>query len=225
MLRDVLLRRNGISFVISPEARGAWHELEARLRPHIARRVASNADVDDVLQEVFVRMHRSLGTLRDAERFGGWVYRIAERAIADNARSRARHPISASGSSDTCAEVDESAGHEAGHEAGQDLAPALTECIALFVARLPSAYRDAITLTELEGLTQKQAADMLGVSISGVKSRVQRGRAKIRAMFEECCEISLDRRGRVTQCVARPLDAVPEDCRAAATSWTARHRG
>jgi RNA polymerase sigma-70 factor (ECF subfamily) len=216
VLLDDLLCRRGISPVIAPEARGAWHELEARLRPHIARRVASDADVDDVLQEVFARMHRGLGKLHDAERFGGWVYRIAERAIADHRRSRARHTLPASGATDALTELVQVVGDT-------DLAPALTECVALFVARLPAPYRDAITLTELDGLTQKQAAAMLGLSISGIKSRVQRGREKIRAMFEECCEISLDCRGRVMQCVARPLDAVPKDCRGAAAAWSTRY--
>jgi RNA polymerase sigma-70 factor (ECF subfamily) len=91
------------------------------------------------------------------------------------------------------------------------------------VARLASPYREAITLTELRGLTQKDAAEMLGVSLSGMKSRVQRGREKIREMFDECCAISVDCRGRVVECESRALDDIPEDCRNAATSWAARH--
>jgi len=55
-----------------------------------------------------------------------------------------------------------------------------------------------------------------------MKSRVQRGRERIRQMFEECCEISLDCRGQVVACESRPLADVPDDCRGAAVSWTAR---
>ena len=76
--------------MIGPEARGAWKELERHLRPYLARRVASPADIDDLLQEIFIRMHQSLATLRDEERFGGWVYRVAHSAIVDKARQRAR---------------------------------------------------------------------------------------------------------------------------------------
>src|SRR6188472_2874436 len=79
--------------MIASEARGAWNELEARLRPYVARRVASAADVDDIVQEIFVRMQRGLTGLRDEERFGGWVYRIAEHVIVDHARARAREPF------------------------------------------------------------------------------------------------------------------------------------
>lgn len=98
----------------------------------------------------------------------------------------------------------------------------LAECVALFAARLRSPYREAITLTELEGMTQKDAAEMLGLSISGMKSRVQRGREQIRRMFEECCEISVDARGHVVDCTPRALEQIPEDCRAAAECWAAR---
>jgi len=199
--------------VIAAEARGAWRDIETRLRPYVARRVPS-AEVDDVVQEILVRVHKGLASVRDGERFGGWVYRIAEHTIADAARERARAPLAVAGDlgGEPQAIADEAA----------DLQLGLGECVALFVARLPSPYREAITLTELQGLTQKDAADMLGTSLSGMKSRVQRGRERIRAMFEQCCEISLDCRGRVVDCEARDVDLIPEDCRAAATLWAAR---
>ena len=69
--------------------------------------------------------------------------------------------------------------------------------MAVFVAALPSPYREAITLTELQGMTQKDAAEMLGISLSGMKSRVQRGRQQISEMLQACCEIALDARGHV----------------------------
>ncbi len=204
--------------MIGSEARGAWDELERRLRPYVVRRVASPADVDDILQEIFVRMQRGLAGLRDDERFGGWVYRIAENVIVDHARARTRTPLVAAEKVLDRAALDES-------DDADDLQAALGECVALFVARLPSPYREAITLTELEGLTQKDAADLLGVTLSGMKSRVQRGREKIRDMFDECCRISVDCRGRVVECEPRSLNEIPEDCRAAAASWAARRQG
>jgi RNA polymerase sigma-70 factor (ECF subfamily) len=190
-----------------PEALGAWRELRARLQPYVARRVASASDVDDVLQEVLVRMHRSLGQLREQERFGSWVFRIAEHVIIDNSRMRARHPVLPASSAESAPDRnDESSDADA-------LLPELTQCIALFVARLPSPYREAVTLTELEGLSQKDAAELLGLSSSGLKSRVHRGRQKMRAMFEACCEISLDCRGRVLECKPRGPDCVVTSCK------------
>ena len=202
--------------MITPDARGAWQDLERRLRPYVARRVASPADLEDILQEIFVRIHRGLSALRDDESFGGWVYRIARSCMGDAARARARSPlVLVDEAPETSAPAD---------EANDGLERELGACVALFVARLPAPYREAITLTELQGLTQKDAAVVLGVTLPAMKSRTLRGRAKIREMFEECCRISVDCRGRVTACEPRALEHIPADCREAATAWATRPR-
>jgi RNA polymerase sigma-70 factor (ECF subfamily) len=204
--------------MIEPEARGAWKELERHLRPYLLRRVASPADIDDLMQDIFIRLHQGLASLRDEERFGPWVYRVANSVIVDKARRRTRSPVV--DPLDNVAQVSP----EVPDGAGDQLQAELGECVALFVSRLPSPYREAVTLTELEGLTQKEAADMLGVSLSGLKSRVQRGRDRIRRMFEECCKLSIDCRGRVIECEPRSPDEVPADCQDAAFSWATRPR-
>lgn len=190
--------------MIEASARDSWEVLGARLRPFVAARVAP-PDVDDVLQDVFLRMHRGLGGLRDDQRFGPWVYRVTRSAIIDHRRSRARAPIAG--------EVDEQdlPGDEPEDDgqAERDVAGAL----AFFAAQLPSPYREAITLVEIEGVSQVEAARMLGVSVSGMKSRVQRGRAKLRALLDACCEIALDARGRVVSCEPRPVGPRTPSCR------------
>lgn len=138
--------------MIPAEARGAWKEIETRLRPYVAQRVAAASDVDDILQETFLRMQRGIAGLRDGESFGGWIYRIAQHVIIDRARVRAREPVLGA------AEPTEPPAPE-GADDTEDLHAALGECVALFVARLPTTYREAITLTELQGLTQKDARD------------------------------------------------------------------
>lgn len=202
--------------MIASEARGAWQDIERRLRPYVARRVASPGDLEDVLQEIFVRVHRGLSALRDGESFGGWVYRIAQSCIADAGRARARSPLVL---------VDETPDMAApAADERDDLESELGACVALFISRLPAPYREAIVLTELQGLTQKDASELLGVTLPAMKSRTLRGREKIREMFEECCRISLDCRGRVTACEPRALEDIPPDCREAATAWATRQR-
>jgi len=192
--------------MIDPTARGAWQELEGKLRPFVARRVQSPTDTEDVLQNIFLRMQRGLSTLRADERFGPWVYQVARNAVADHWRTTTRCPLV---SSDTTSEpVFEATPPDEGNEVERELAG----YIALFVAMLPSPYREALTLTELEGLTQKDAAAMLGVSLSGMKSRVQRGRRHLRKALEDCCHIALDVRGRVMACEPRSDGKLPEWC-------------
>jgi RNA polymerase sigma-70 factor (ECF subfamily) len=197
VLRPLLLHARG-EIVIHPDMRCVYRELEERLRPFVARRVSRPDDVDDVVQDVFLRMQRSLRDLRDEQRFGPWVYQVARSAIAEHRRARARHPL-ASGEAAPAAEISP---EEDDCVVEQELAT----YVAPFVATLPSPYREALTLTELEGLTQHEAADMLGITLSGMKSRVQRGREKLRALLEDCCEIALDARGRVIGCEPRDPD-------------------
>lgn len=186
--------------MISPTARGAFRDLESKLRPFIARRVRSSSDVDDVLQDVFLRMQRGLHDLQDDQRFGPWVYQVARSAIGDHRRSAARHPLVAhEPDEDVVAEQSES--RDEGDVAAAQAA--LVACIAPFVAELPTPYREAITLSELEGLTHQEAADMLGITLPAMKSRVQRGRLRLRAALDACCKIAVDARGGAMTCEPR----------------------
>jgi RNA polymerase sigma-70 factor (ECF subfamily) len=181
-----------------------WKDLESRLRPFIAKRVPVRADVDDIVQDVFVRLRRGLAQVRNEERFGPWMFQVARSAIGDHRRKSVRHPWS----EPSCEK--EAVAEEPEDDAAEQM---LAMAVAPFIASLPSPYREALTLTELEGLTQKQAAEMLGVSLSGMKSRVQRGRERLREALEQCCKIGLDARGKVVSCEPRPDGRIPDcDC-------------
>lgn len=187
--------------MIESAMQGAWQDLTNRLRPFIARRVAPD-DADDVLQDVMLRMQRGLPELRDDERFGPWAYRVTRNAIADHRRAQARR---AALNSAAQADALETWASEESYPAEEELAA----YVAAFVSLLPSPYREALTLTELEGLTQREAAEMLDLSLSGMKSRVQRGRQLLRGALEDCCRIALDARGRVIACEPRPDGKLP----------------
>ncbi len=182
---------------------GAWRALEAKLRPFVAKRVRSG-DVDDVVQEVFLRIQRGLPALRDDQRFGPWIYQLARSAIVDHLRRAARHPQATT----EPPELPQPAQNEDERAVAREVA----QYAALMVSMLPSPYREALTLTELEGMTQKQAAEQLGVSLSGMKSRVQRGRQRLRAALEDCCHIALDARRRVVACAPRGDEQGPDGC-------------
>lgn len=179
-----------------------WRELETRLRPFVARRVNRAADVDDVLQDVYLRLQRGLDGLRNADRFGPWVYQVTRSAIIDHGRTQARHPLSDLAAPEPEVEPSDDS------DAEQLLAGSMT----LFVSALPDPYREALMLTELGGLTQKEAAERLGISLSGMKSRVQRGRALVKKALLDCCHIALDGRGRVMACEVRPDGKLPGAC-------------
>jgi RNA polymerase sigma-70 factor (ECF subfamily) len=177
--------------VIDAAMRGAWQSLGAQLRPYIARRVSCQADVDDILQEVFTRLQQGAGNLRDTERFGPWVYKVAHHAVVDHHRRSKRRALT---------EVD--LPHDLPTPSEQPAAAdeQVAACLAPFVALLATPYREALTLTDLQGLTQKDAAELLGIPLSSMKSRVQRAREQLRQAFLACCHIELDGRGHVLDC-------------------------
>lgn len=194
-----MLRTELLPMSVAAASAPDWRELRDQLRPFVAKRVAVAADVDDVVQEVMLRMHRGLDGLRDDQRLAPWMYQIARTSIADHGRARARHPLCPDDQDDAAA-VDP----RDPRAPGDNPVPArIAQTLAFFTAHLPSPYREAITLTELEGRTQREAAEMLGVSLPALKSHVLRGRARLRAMLERCCAIAVDARGTPVECVPR----------------------
>jgi RNA polymerase sigma-70 factor (ECF subfamily) len=187
----------------SPAATEAvWREFHDRLRAFVSRRVPQSADVEDVLQEVFMRVHRGIGSIQQRDRLPAWVFQIARNAIIDHYRSGAVHAETAPEEIDTPAPI-------ADGEDLQGLAE-LSTCMEPMIAALPESYRDAIRSTELDGLTQGEAARRAGLGLSGMKSRVQRARRQLKTMLEECCRIELDRRGGIVDYSVR--DAAKSPC-------------
>lgn len=167
-----------------------WTAFADTLRGFVGRRVPAGVDPDDVVQEVFLRAVRHMDRLRDADRIEAWLYQIARNAIADALRARHRRD---SRMTPLDADVPEPDPEDPG-TAEAELAP----CLTPMIARLAEPYRSAIELTTTAGLTQTEAARRLGLSISGMKSRVQRGRAQLKRLLLECCDVEIDRRGAVS---------------------------
>lgn len=177
-----------------PDSQNIWNEVQSGLRAFIAKRVADQASVEDLSQEVFVRMQRGLGGLKRDSRLVSWIYQIARHAIIDYYRARDRQPERPVGlASDLETFHPASLPVESSEGSGQ-LRAELAGCLRPMIERLSEDYRQAVTLVDLEGLAQPEAAARVGLSVSGMKSRVQRGRRQLRGMLETCCVIALDRR-------------------------------
>jgi RNA polymerase sigma-70 factor (ECF subfamily) len=153
--------------------------------------VADDADAEDILQDVFVKVQRGLGSLRSADKTEAWVYQIARNAITDHYRTR--RPTE-----DLPRDLPQP--EDATGEEGR---AALLAAFRRMIDALPEPYREAVRLVELDGLTQRELAARLGISHSGAKSRVQRGRTLLKDMLLECCRIELDRRGGIVDCQPR----------------------
>jgi RNA polymerase sigma-70 factor (ECF subfamily) len=179
----------------------ALAQVRTRLVAFVARRIDRPDDAEDIVQEVLLRIARSAGTLRDAERLDAWVYQSARNAIIDYQRTAAR-----SGRALARAAFDRSL---AGNKPDPTELLALAGCLAPMLAGLPERDRQAIRLVEYEGLTQVEAARRLGLSVPGMKSRVQRARSRLHALLLACCEVTVDGSGVVSG--VRPSGPCPCD--------------
>jgi len=162
-----------------------WNDYHSKLHGFIESRVGDASIADDILQEVFVRIHSRIDTLRNANKIRSWIYQITRNAIIDHYRAQK-----------TTQEVPETlvaVEAEPSDQARQEIAG----CLVPMIQALPETYRRTMMMSEIDGLTQKQVAEKQGLSLPGAKARVQRGRVKLRDMLLDCCQFQFDNRGRV----------------------------
>jgi RNA polymerase sigma-70 factor (ECF subfamily) len=173
-----------------------WSQMSQRLLSYIRGRVDKLHDAEDILQDVFVRIHAKLDEVRDTENVTAWIYQITRNVITDYYRERA---ASAGALVRLAEQTDQRVPSAPDPAVEADIerqaSDEFAQCLEPMLSEVPEPYRQAVTLTEIEGMTQKDAAEKLGMSISSMKSRVQRGRGKLKDVILDCCQIELDRRG------------------------------
>ncbi len=176
-----------------------WNDYAARLRAFIRGRMDDEADVDDVLQEVFLRIHTGLCCREAAGNLEGWIYRVTRNLIVD--RYRRRRPLE---------ELPDDLGAPPELPVDDDPRTRLAFSLRGTIDELPPPYREALVATEYEGLSQRQLADREGITLSGAKSRVQRAREKLRGLLLACCHFELDRLGRIVDYHERCCPCCPD---------------
>ena len=168
-----------------------WREFGGRLRAFVQRRIVDPHRADDVVSEILLRIHTHLHQLDDRENITSWVFRIARNAVIDEyrraGRDRERLESDVPDAPATVPQLWD-----------EDQATVLNElatCLRPMLDGLSPEQRRAVELTELQGLTQARAAVLESVSVSGMKSRVQRGRHQLAELLGQCCALTLDARG------------------------------
>jgi RNA polymerase sigma-70 factor, ECF subfamily len=165
-----------------------WEAFHVPLYQFIRRRVTDAATAEDLLQDVFLKIHQHSGGLKDARRLESWIYQVARNLIIDHYRSQRR--LMTSLDTEEALDLSEELPDD-------DIVSELLPCVRAMVLALPEQDRQALILTEYQGLTQKELGERLGLSFSGAKSRVQRAREKLKQELLACCHFELDRRGHI----------------------------
>lgn len=176
-----------------------WNEFSSNLKSFILSKVKNEADASDILQDTYLKIHDNIHTLKDSSHIKQWIYQITRNLIIDYFRTAARDgknreiinylPVSS--------------------PSGRFMDEAIGDMIRM-MDKLSPEYCEALCLTEIEGLSQKEYAEKKGLSYSGAKSRVQRGRAMLKDILMKCCHYQFDKYGTVIDiqprcyCCCRP---------------------
>ena len=161
-----------------------WKEFNQELLGFIKARVNNSENAEDILQEVFIKIHKNVNSLKDNKKIASWVYQITRNAIIDFYRKKKND--------------------HTGHEFEKNLPEKIdnsttdfTKCLKPFILQLPEKDKDILLKTTFENISQKEYSTNNNLSYSATKSRVQRARKQLNKMFVECCGIESDKYGNI----------------------------
>jgi RNA polymerase sigma-70 factor (ECF subfamily) len=170
-----------------PQTEQIWETFHGPLLRFIRQRVHDDATAEDLLQDVFLKIHQQIETLKEVKKLESWIYQITRHTIIDYYRDK-KSTIT----------LDEPEVLQLPEELpDDDIVSELFPSVRTMIHNLPPLDRQALVLTEYQGLTQKELSARLGLSFSGAKSRVQRAREKLRQQLLACCHFELDSRQHI----------------------------
>ncbi len=161
-----------------------WKDLHQELKKFIFSKVRDIDKCEDILQDVFLKIHINIHTLSDCSKLTSWVYQITRNTVADHYRK-------------TNLEVQIDGFDFAEQENEEPLYLSLSNCINEKISKLSEKYKQAILLTYFDKYSQITIAEELNLSYSGAKTRVQRGREKLKDLVIDCKNVVTDNKGNL----------------------------
>ena len=165
-------------------------EFNSLLYQYIAARIKDRDDAADVLQEVFIKIASKLGSLADGSKLRSWIFAITRNAIIDYYRKN---------SADNRTDLTDKIADEMMAETDVDMTMGLDKCLKGFIHELPDEYREIVIDSEIKGIKQKDLAGKYNLAYPSVRSRVQRGRGRLKELLLTCCSIKADSRGNIIE--------------------------
>ena len=172
-----------------------WNQTQDKLKSFVFRYTRDKALAEDIVQDVFLKVHAKLGQLKESDKLAGWIFQIARNTITDYFRNKSKtiNP------------------NDIDWEAEKiPLNDCVAGCLQDMMTTLPEKYRNALELTEFKNLSQLELANELGISYSGAKSRVQRARQMLKEKMDSAYRIKFDSYGNVIVCEDRTPCSCPE---------------
>lgn len=161
-----------------------WTDVHLELKKFITGKVNDEDTANDILQDVFLKIHTNIHQVKDTSRLTAWLYQVTRNVIADHYRN-AKPQVQIDG-----LELPED-------EAEEPLYLSLGNCINSKINTLPEKYKAAILFTSFNNYSQLALAETLGISYSGAKTRVQRSKDKLKDLIMDCKNVTTDGNGNI----------------------------
>ena len=165
-----------------------WKEQSAKLKQFICYKVNDDDCCNDILHDLFFKIRDKEEKIALLEKPASYIIKMAQNAVIDYYRSQKEVPTDVCGCGDL--------------EGRQSFSETEVYNITLlpYIEALPAIYKEALILSDLEGLSQKELAERLNISYTGAKSRVQRARQMLKEAILRCCNYRFDKFGNVIGC-------------------------
>jgi len=169
-------------------------------------------EAEDAAQDVLNKVYMNLSGFKEKSKLSTWIYRIATNTAIDRLRSSAHKH------SENHTSFDEATGLSGENGFSESRQPAIDQslihkemggCIREFIDNLPPNYRTAITMSDIEGMSNQEVADALGISLDNVKIRLHRARTKLREALESGCDFYHDEKDKLA-CDRKQTQILPK---------------
>lgn len=160
-----------------------WKTYAIDVKRLIMSKVKDVQITDDLVQEVFMKVHTKLTTVEDERKVKSWLLSVSRNTVLDYFRKANKEiPL----------EKEEAIVSE------EDYKHSEKDCLPGIINNLPKKYRDPLLLSDIKGIKQAEIASQLNLPLATVKSQIQRGRKLIVQGYMDCCDYKLNDKGFLT---------------------------
>jgi RNA polymerase sigma-70 factor, ECF subfamily len=177
------------------EVAGIYTEFHRSLLAYVRSKIRSKEDAEDILQNIFAKISTHADSLSGKEKIQNWLFTVTRNAVIDYYRVNGKKRN---------VELNESLSEKLLVEENTDDTKGLDNCVSTMIDLLPDEYKSIIEDSEIHGISQKELAEKYNMAYSSMRSRVQRGRERLKQLFYNCCHIKTDSHGNVLQAHGRP---------------------
>lgn len=160
-----------------------WNNHKSHLQNFIKTKIDNDVIVEDILQEVSIKLYDNLNRKTEIKSHKNWLFQVARNSIADYYRKHKKHAELT---------IDQS-------EINVDSSPCVCDLSGFVIQMyLPEKYSKPLYLSDIEQKSQQEISEILNLSLTATKSRIQRGRKKLKELISECIEISYNKKGQIS---------------------------